>query len=160
MLNTIYILLGANLKSPITQLESAQTLLNEKLGKIKASSSIYESEAWGIEDQPIFYNQVLMMETSFSAVDSLLICQEIENDLGRTREKKWGARLIDIDILYYNNEIIETESLKVPHPYLHLRNFTLVPLVEIAADYIHPLYQLTNKQLMINSKDNLKVIKT
>ena len=160
MLNTIYILLGANLNSPLKQLESACNLLNEKLGKIISLSSIYESEAWGIEDQPIFFNQVITLETHHNAYDSLLICQEIENNLGRIREKKWGARVIDIDILYYNNEIIDTETLQIPHPYLHLRNFTLIPLVEIAPDYIHPLFHSTNKQLMLDSKDNLKVIKT
>lgn len=158
-MNTIYILLGANLGEPLKQIKSACILLNEKIGRVIDSSSCYESEAWGVEDQPIFYNKVLCIETLLEAVECLHICQEIELKLGRVRDKKWGARVIDIDILYYNDAIIATESLIVPHPYLHLRNFTLFPLAEIAPDYIHPEFNRSNIQLMLDSEDKLLATK-
>lgn len=159
MANTVYILLGANLGNPKEQIESAYNLLSTKIGKVIAVSSLYKSEAWGIEDQPIFYNQVLCFETILNPTNCLLICQQIELELGRVREKKWGARVIDIDILYYNNEIIKTEKLIIPHPFIHLRNFTLIPLNEVAPDYIHPVLNKTNNQLLSNSEDKLQVQK-
>ncbi len=157
MTSTIYILLGANLGDPISQIEKAKDLLKEKIGNIIAESSIYESEAWGVEDQPIFYNQVICFETNYEPLYCLKLCQEIELHLGRIRSLKWGARLIDIDILYYNEDIIDEKDLKIPHPYIQFRNFTLIPLVEIAPDYMHPILNVTNKQLLTNSEDKLTV---
>lgn len=159
IVNEIYILLGANLGEPITQLEQARELLKQKLGDLVKESSIYQSEAWGVEDQPIFLNQVLLIETDKSADESLLICQNIENELGRIRKEKWGARLIDIDILYFNSEVIEKPLLKIPHPYIQDRKFTLQPLCEIAESYKHPKLHLTNEQLLLICTDNLHVIK-
>lgn len=158
-MNSIYILLGANLENPILQLNNAEKLLNQQLGNIEISSAIYESEAWGIEDQPLFYNQVLKISTILNPFESLKICQDIENELGRIRDKKWGSRIIDIDILYFNDEILQTKDLIIPHPFLHLRNFTLVPLNEIASDYIHPVLKLSNKNLLADSSDSLNVNK-
>ena len=159
IVNEIYILLGANLGDPITQLEQARELLKQKLGNLVKASSIYQSEAWGVEDQPIFLNQVLLIETDKSADESLLICQNIENELGRIRKEKWGARLIDIDILYFNSEIIDKPLLKIPHPYIQDRKFTLQPLCEVANSYKHPKLNLTNEQLLLICKDNLEVVK-
>lgn len=159
IVNEIYILLGANLRDPITQLEQARELLKQKLGNLVKESSIYQSEAWGVEDQPVFLNQVLLIETDKSADESLLICQNIENELGRVRKEKWGARLIDIDILYFNSEIIDKPLLKIPHPYIQDRKFTLQPLCEIANSYKHPKLNLTNEQLLLICKDNLEVVK-
>jgi 2-amino-4-hydroxy-6-hydroxymethyldihydropteridine diphosphokinase len=159
IVNEIYILLGANLGDPITQLGKARELLKHKLGNLVKESSIYQSEAWGVEDQPVFLNQVLLIETDKSADESLLICQNIENELGRIRKEKWGARLIDIDILYFNSEIIDKPLLKIPHPYIQDRKFTLQPLCEIANSYKHPKLNLTNEQLLLICKDNLEVVK-
>ncbi|WP_149913083.1 2-amino-4-hydroxy-6-hydroxymethyldihydropteridine diphosphokinase [Sphingobacterium cavernae] len=159
IVNEIYILLGANLSDPITQLEQARELLKQKLGNLVKESSIYQSEAWGVEDQPVFLNQVLLIETDKSADESLLICQNIENELGRIRKEKWGARLIDIDILYFNSEIIDKPLLKIPHPYIQDRKFTLQPLCEVANSYKHPKLNLTNEQLLLICKDNLEVVK-
>lgn len=158
-MNIVYILLGANLGSPISQIEQSIQLLSQKIGNIFATSSLYESEAWGVEDQPIFFNQVIGIETTLTPSECLLTCQEVELTLGRIRDTKWGARVIDIDILYFNNEIINTSTLQVPHPYIHLRNFTLIPLAEIASDYIHPTLQLSNQQLLLETKDKLRVRK-
>ena len=159
IVNEIYILLGANLGDPITQLGKARELLKQKLGNLVKASSVYQSEAWGVEDQPIFLNQVLLIETDKSADESLLICQNIENELGRIRKEKWGARLIDIDILYFNSEIIDKPLLKIPHPYIQDRKFTLQPLCEVANSYKHPKLNLTNEQLLLICKDNLEVVK-
>ena len=158
-MNYIFILLGANLGDPKLQLLKAQELLSQRLGKLVKASSLYQSEAWGVEDQPIFLNQVLLLETEHSAHESLAICQSIENELGRVRKEKWGARIIDIDILYFNSEIIETQELTIPHPYIQERNFTLQPLFEVAHSYKHPKLHLTNEQLLLNCKDKLKVEK-
>jgi 2-amino-4-hydroxy-6-hydroxymethyldihydropteridine diphosphokinase len=158
-MNEIYILLGGNLGDPKKKLQEARDLLNIRMGHILKESSIYQSEAWGIEDQPLFLNQVLVYQTSKNAEECLNICQEIENDLGRIRKEKWGARMIDIDILYFNSEIINTPSLKIPHPYIQDRRFTLQPLCEIANSYNHPKFNLTNKQLLLICKDNLEVLK-
>jgi 2-amino-4-hydroxy-6-hydroxymethyldihydropteridine diphosphokinase len=110
-----------------------------------------------VEDQPIFLNQVIAVETKLSAQRVLQDILKIELVLGRIRGQRWGSRVIDIDILYYNNDIIHSEDLQVPHPYIQERNFTLIPLAEIAADYIHPIFKKTNKELLDESKDPLKV---
>lgn len=159
-MNTVYILLGANLGDPLAQLERAKTHIDLKIGRIIAVSSTYKSEAWGLEEQPVFYNKIVCVKTPFSAHECLYLCQEIETKLGRIRKEKWGARLIDLDILYYNNDIIETDSLQVPHPYLADRRFTLIPLVEIAADYKHPIVGKTNLELLQQTTDTLSVEKT
>lgn len=158
-MNLVYILLGANLGNPIQQLNQAVNDLSHQVGKIVLKSSIYESEAWGVEDQPLFYNQVLAIETSLAAIDVLRTALQIENQLGRIRTQHWGARIIDIDILYFNQEIIQLDQLTIPHPYIQERNFTLIPLVEIAPDYIHPILKKTNTQLAQETKDNLNVNK-
>lgn len=158
-MNRIYILLGANLGKPLDQLSHALLLLQERMGHLISVSSIYESEAWGVEDQPMFYNQALVIDTKRDKQQCLTICQQIENELGRIRVTKWGARIIDIDILYFNNEVYESETLVIPHPLVQLRNFVLVPLVEIAGEYIHPKFLRSNSELLSDSKDKLIVSK-
>ncbi|MCA5004475.1 2-amino-4-hydroxy-6-hydroxymethyldihydropteridine diphosphokinase [Sphingobacterium bovistauri] len=159
-MNDIYILLGANLGNPRLQLQKAKELLSEKIGTLLKASSLYQSEAWGVEDQPLFLNQVLLFQTTYSPHQSLTICQEIENELGRVRKEKWGARMIDIDILYYNDAIIESTALTIPHPYIQDRKFTLQPLCEIANNYKHPKLNVSNEELLLNCIDNLNVVKT
>lgn len=156
-MNKIYLLLGANLGDPIDQLTQASMLLNDRIGKIIAHSSTYESEGWGVEGQPLFYNQALILQTELDKQDCLKICQQIETELGRVRLVKWGARLIDIDILYFNTDIYTTENLTIPHPLIQFRNFVLAPLCEVADDYIHPILLQSTQQLLTNSKDTLSV---
>lgn len=158
-MNTVYILLGANLGNSLQQILVAKQNLTNKLGNLILASSIYESAAWGVEDQPVFLNQVLVLTTDYDAHTCLQICQEIEQDLGRVRIMKWGARVIDIDILYYNNDIIDTPNLKVPHPYIPVRKFTLEPLVEIAANYKHPILGHSQSTLLELCTDPLSVKK-
>lgn len=156
-MNIVYLLLGANIGNPNKQLDDAKIEIEDRIGKITSSSSIYESEAWGVENQPVFLNQVIQVETEFSANKVLNDILKIELLLGRIRGQRWGSRIIDIDILYYNSDIIHTDELQVPHPYIQERNFTLIPLVEIAADYIHPIFKKSNKELLEESTDILKV---
>jgi len=156
-MNLMYLLLGANLGDPLKQLHLAKIEIEARIGHLIKESSIYESEAWGIKDQPIFFNQILIIKTSLTGEMVLKNTMKIEEDLGRIRKNKWGSRLIDIDILYFNDDIFDSELLKIPHPYIPERNFTLVPLVEIAPNYVHPILKKTNQQLLEESKDTLQV---
>lgn len=156
-MNKVYLLLGANIGNPNKQLEDAKVEIEDRIGEITLQSKIYESEAWGVENQPVFLNQVILLETDFSANKVLNEILKIEILLGRIRGQRWGSRIIDIDILYYNEDIIHTEDLQVPHPYIQERNFTLIPLVEIAAEYSHPIFKKSNKELLEESTDQLNV---
>lgn len=156
-MNIVYLLTGANIGDPRQQLKDAKVEIAERVGKIIKESAIYESEAWGVEDQPIFLNQVLEVITPLSAAKVLQTIQQIELVLGRIRAQRWGSRTIDIDILYYNNDIIHEPDLQVPHPYIQERNFTLIPLSEIAPNFEHPIFKKTNQQLLMDSKDPLNV---
>lgn len=155
--NNAYILLGANLGDPAQQLQAAIAEIKIQIGKVTQTSSLYESAAWGLVDQPVFLNQVLQVETTLSAIELLRSCQQIENKLGRVREVKWGARVIDIDILYFNHEVIEEADLQIPHPYISERNFTLIPLAEIAPNYTNPALKQTNRELLDQCLDQSSV---
>ena len=157
MIHTTFLLLGSNLGEREYVLEKAATTIETKIGKVKTYSSIYETMAWGNEDQPAFLNQVIVVETSLNPEDLLVQINSIEKDLGRVRHEKWGERLIDIDILYFDDVIIDTEKLTIPHPEIVNRKFTLIPLAEIAADFVHPLINKKQKELLQNCKDELEV---
>ncbi|TYR34178.1 2-amino-4-hydroxy-6-hydroxymethyldihydropteridine diphosphokinase [Sphingobacterium phlebotomi] len=156
-MNKVFLLLGANLGNPATQLAKALEKIESVVGKIEACSSLYESEAWGVTDQPIFLNQVALVSTSLSPLDVLDNVQAIEDNLGRVRISKWGARVIDIDILYFNYDCIQHERLIVPHPYLPDRRFVLVPLSEIAPSFTHPTLGITTVDLLAKCEDHLGV---
>ncbi len=128
-------------------------LLVEQVGPVVRASGLYQTGAWGVVNQPAFLNQVLLLDTALEPEAVLDETQRIENQLGRIRQEHWGARSIDIDILYYAHQIIQTSRLTVPHPYLHLRRFTLVPLAEIAPDFIHPLLEKPTIQLLNECTD-------
>lgn len=158
-MNTVYILLGGNLGDRSENLRKARLLICDRIGKMVLSSSVYQTAAWGVENQPDFYNQVCCVETKFTVHKVLDSLQSIEIELGRKRYQKWHERNIDLDILYFNREIISEEDLKVPHPFLHERRFTLIPLVEVSKDFKHPKYQKTNAELLSSCKDELEVKK-
>ncbi len=158
-MNKIYILLGTNLGDRFQQLDLARKQLESRIGAIIDASSIYETAAWGVEDQPAFLNQALLITTDLEALDCLEITQSIEQELGRIRIKKWGERVIDIDLIYFNQDIIDLPTLRIPHPFIAERRFVLAPLVEIAPDYIHPLYKKNNVYLLDKCKDDLPVKK-
>ena len=136
-------------------LATARDFIEKRIGPIVKASSIYQTAAWGLEDQPDFLNQVLFVHASLGAEAMLAEMLAIEQLMGRVRELKNGPRLIDIDLLFFNEEIIDLPHLKVPHPLLHTRNFTLLPLVEIAADLVHPVLGKSIKVLTIQSPDTL-----
>ena len=156
-MNTVFLLLGANLGNPVQQLTKAIRYIEEQLGAVVALSQRYESEAWGVTDQPVFLNQALKVETNCTPLETLAITQRIEHELGRVRHTKWGARLIDIDLLYFNDIIFEEEHLSLPHPLIQDRKFVLVPLNEIASTYIHPKLKTSNQDLLLSCVDPLQV---
>ncbi len=158
MENFAYLLLGSNLGKSKEILTEAKTVLEENNIKIIESSNLYKTAAWGLTDQPSFLNQVIKIKTELNAFDLLKNTQKIENVFGRQRNIKFGARTLDIDILYFNDEIINDENLILPHPQIQNRNFTLIPLVEIAGEYIHPILKMTNKKLLEICADNGEVI--
>lgn len=119
---------------------------------IKKISSFYETEPWGVKEQPKFINLAIEAETDFSPDELLFILKDIENRIGRTKTLRWGPRIIDLDILFYGDEIIDTEDLQIPHHMLHKRDFVLVPLDEISPAKIHPVFKKTIRQL----KEELK----
>lgn len=126
---------------------------------ITQKSSVYETAAWGYTDQPAFYNQVIVLQTTLSATELLSCILDIEKKCGRIRKEKMGPRTVDIDILLFNNEIIHEETLTVPHPALAQRRFALVPLNEVAPDYIHPVLKKTISAMLKDCHDELFVHK-
>jgi len=157
MTRGIYLLLGSNKGDKRLVLEEAVKLINNKIGKVLTKSSFYSTNAWGKEDQPDFINQVLEITSSLTASQLLEHLHSIELQLGRIRKEKWGPRIIDIDILYFNNQVIDFEYLKVPHPGIPNRRFTLVPLCEISPDFIHPTLKKSNMELLNSCNDDLAV---
>jgi 2-amino-4-hydroxy-6-hydroxymethyldihydropteridine diphosphokinase len=140
-------------------LSEARQHLNAGPGRIEKESAIYETAAWGLENQPAFLNQVLQLETALKPTALLAEINRIEKNMGRVREVKWAARVIDIDILYFDDLVIHTPRLHLPHPHLQDRRFTLLPLVEIAPDWVHPVFQKTNRHLLAECPDPLAVRK-
>ena len=152
----VYFSLGSNMGMKASNLANAKSLLSKYIGPVISESKLYESEPWGNEDQASFINQCIICETSLSCVDILELTQRIENQLGKNKKGHWGPRFIDIDILFYDDHIIDSNDLVVPHPLLHERNFVLEPLNEIAPDLIHPILKKGIKELYRFSRDHKK----
>ena len=155
----IYLLLGSNLGDSGKMLKDAARQIESSVGKILRHSSVYKTKAWGVEDQPDFLNQVIEVESSRRPAAILKQINIIEEQLGRIRQKKWHSRLIDIDILYYGNEVVEQKELIIPHKENENRKFVLVPMVEIAPHFVHPLSGLTQVELLRNCSDKLEVVR-
>lgn len=156
-MNNIYLHTGTNLGDRAANLEQANDWITREIGAIAQASRVYHTKAWGITDQPDFLNQALLVHSVLGPFDVLEKIQLIERRMGRAREVKWGERLIDIDILFFNEEALDTEALTIPHPYLHYRNFVLMPLMEIAPHLVHPIFQKTITELYAASEDTLTV---
>lgn len=158
--STAYLLLGGNLGDREGNLKRAVQLLNEKIGKVTAVSSLYETAAWGKTDQPAFLNQAVALQTNLSALEVLDHALTIEQELGRVRKDKWGERLIDIDLILFGDEIINVpDKLQVPHPHMQHRKFVMEPLAEIAPDVVHPVLGETILAMSRNIEDPLEVKK-
>ena len=154
---TIYIGLGTNLGNRSLNLHNSQLFLAASVGTIIAQSSIYETKAWGVEGQPDFLNQAILVKTLLLPNDLLATIHQIEAALGRERHQKWHERTIDIDILFYNEQIIQSKNLTIPHPQIAFRNFVLIPMLDIAADFVHPVLEVPMDVLYWKSKDKQEV---
>lgn len=155
----VYLLLGSNQGNKDHFLAFARQEISRQIGAIITSSSIYKSAAWGKQDQDDFLNQVLKIQTFRQPKEVLFILQKIEQQAGRKRIEKWGTRTLDIDILFWDDLILNEPDLKIPHPGIPHRKFTLIPLAEITPDFLHPEFQLTIQQLLKSTDDTLKVTK-
>ncbi len=158
-MNKAYLLTGGNMGNRQENLETAYNYIDQQCGMVINASSIYETAAWGKNDQPSFLNQVLEIQTSLTPRQLLKKILLIEKQIGRVREEKYGPRIIDIDILLFNDEIHNYPSLKIPHPELQNRRFVLVPLAEIAPGAIHPVLKKTIAELLLICPDKLAVKK-
>lgn len=155
----VYLLLGSNLGDSKKKLSDALKIIEEKLGSVIRSSSLYQTAAWGKTDQPDFINQVVCLRTKLPPRQLLEQILVIENQLGRIRAEKWSSRTIDIDILFYGDLIVQEKDLIIPHPFLHLRKFTLLPLCEINPELVHPVLKVKAIDLLNKLEDNLQVKK-
>jgi 2-amino-4-hydroxy-6-hydroxymethyldihydropteridine diphosphokinase len=158
-MNEAYLLTGGNIGDRLDFLFKAKEEIKKRCGGILEESRIYETAAWGNENQQAFLNQVLKIETNLGPEKLLNTILQIEKNLGRKRELKYGPRTIDIDILFFNDKVIDHQGLKIPHPQLQNRKFVLVPLNEIAANKIHPAFNKTITQLLTECPDPLAVNK-
>ena len=141
---------GSNLGDRKNIILQAYELLEEKLGKKLQESTMIETKAWGFESENLFLNSVAIFETKKTPRESLTICNEIEALLGRRRNPNattYENRPIDIDILFYENEIINEHDLKIPHPLIPQRDFVLIPLKELMPNFVHPVLQKAIKEL-------------
>lgn len=151
------LLLGGNLGNRELALEQAMKKIEEHVGEITAHSSIYESEAWGFEDKNLFLNQAIKVNTKLSPQQLLDKLLEIEKSLGRVRTGELSARIIDLDILFYGNEQINTETLTIPHPRISQRLFTLLPLAQITTNKPLPILNTNALELIKRCPDQSKV---
>lgn len=158
-MNKTYLLLGSNLGESQKQLEIAKKHISKRMGEILRSSSYYSTSAWGNTNQPDFLNQVIIIKNKFSPEDSIETILDIEMKMGRIRTQKNAPRIIDIDILFYNKEIINTEKLIIPHPLMQERNFVMHPLNELSPNLVHPVLKKNIHSLFLSCKDQLAVNK-
>jgi 2-amino-4-hydroxy-6-hydroxymethyldihydropteridine diphosphokinase len=146
--HVVYIALGTNLGDRLANLKLARDSLAEA-GVLVASSPVYQTPPWGIVDQPAFLNQVVQIRTDLPPVKLLKYLKSLESRMGRVPSVKYGPRLIDMDILFYDNRIIERRKLQIPHPRMAERAFVLVPLADLAADLKHPVSGLSVKEMLV-----------
>ena len=158
-MNKTYLLLGSNMGNSQQQINTATQLIEKKIGKIIRQSALYKTAAWGNTNQPDFLNQVIIVETTFAAAETLGAILLIEKKMGRIRTIKNAPRIIDIDILFFNKEIIHQKNLSVPHPEITNRRFVLIPLNELVPALLHPVLKKTMHQLLIDCTDTLDVKK-
>ena len=153
-MNNVVLSLGSNLGDKVFYLKEAVKLLNLRIGEAFLSSSVYETEAWGMVSDETFYNIVLVLKTEMNPFRLLKESMQIESELGRERVSEgYASRTIDIDILFFNEEIIETNELTIPHLHIQKRNFVLAPLAEILPEFRHPILKMTAKELLEISQD-------
>ncbi len=153
----VFIALGSNMGDRRGFLRDAASQISTRAGKIVKASSVYQTAAWGNTNQDAFLNQVIEISTKLDPLKLLSTLQSIELGLGRRRREKWGPRTIDIDILFYGDQIISTGDLTVPHPGVAQRRFVLVPMTEIDGGFADPTSKKTMRELLGENKDELEV---
>lgn len=158
----VFLSMGSNKGVRMENIQKAIQYLSDHQQRIVSRSDWYMTSPWGIKNQDWFINIAVELESRLDVADLLLLCQETERYVGRTFVEKWGPREIDIDILYFDQEIIELENLSVPHPYLYDRRFVLEPLNEIASDWVDPVKEMTVSKLLSRCKDRgeVKIVET
>lgn len=156
-MNTAYLCLGGNIGDTRAVFEKAIALIESRIGRCVRKSRLYVTEPWGFEADTPFLNQVVVVETEHEPHAVLEFCQQIEAELGRTRSGKgYQSRTIDIDILFIDNLITDLPDLKIPHPFMHLRNFVLQPMCDVAPQLVHPVLKKTMTQLRAECEDDGK----
>ena len=158
-MNIAYLLIGGNLGNRSANLKKAILLIDQTCGKIIQSSAIYETAAWGLTNQPSFFNQAIKLQTNLAPELLMEQLLAIEKKMGRVRSKKLGPRIIDLDMLFYNQIILNTDLLVLPHPAIAERRFALLPLTEIASNFLHPVHKKTIEDLLLACPDQLDVQK-
>ncbi len=156
-MNKAYLLTGSNMGNRVDHLQAAAALTEMYTGTIVKMSAIYETAPWGKTDQAAFLNQAFLLDTVQDARELMRNLLLVEEQAGRKRFEKYGPRIIDIDILLFNNEVYDSELVKIPHPELHNRRFALTPMAEIAGEQLHPVLQRTMEQLLAQCPDTLPV---
>jgi len=153
----VFLSTGSNIGNRQQHLQEAAAACERRFGEIVKMSAVYETEAWGRTDQQAFLNQVLQIATALKPEDLLREILDIEKMMGRERNERWGPRIIDIDILFYDDLIIHQQGLHIPHPQMENRRFVLIPLAEIAGEFVHPVSKEPVSRLLENCTDNSQV---
>jgi len=153
----VYLGLGSNIEPKQSNIRKAESFIGQFIGSIVQQSSDYSTDPWGIKDQDDFINTVIGVESFHNPHIVLSLIEKIEFTIGRDRVRKWGERIIDIDILFYEDRIINTAKLIIPHPFIEQRNFVLAPMKEINHMFIHPILQKTIEELYLASSDKSAV---
>lgn len=156
-MSKVYLLLGSNEGDRLGLMHESMEQISKTCGRIVEQSRMYETAAWGLEEQPDFLNIAIALDTQLRPIDLLSAIHDIEQNLGRQRTLKWGQRTLDIDILFFGQHIINIPELTIPHPAVQLRRFALVPLNEIAGSYVHPVLNKTISELLDDCPDPLPV---
>ena len=156
-MSVAYIGIGSNLGDREFNCKQAIGLLRQKGTTVSKESSLYETKPWGVRDQPLFLNMAIEIETDLKPFELLRTLKDIENEMGREETFLWGPRIIDLDILLYDNYIVNEKGLRIPHPHMQDREFVLRPLCEIAGDVRHPLLLLSIEELLqrLKSTENM-----
>lgn len=157
-MHTYYLHLGSNKGDRTSYLSNAIKQITAKIGQVTDQSAIYQTEPWGKKDQDDFLNMAIKVESNLAPEDALNAAKKIETDMGSEKKEKWGPRIIDIDILYCGDLIMEKDNLVIPHPHIYERNFVLIPLMEIAGDFIDPVKEMSIEDIFDLCKDESEVL--